>query len=198
VLFHHDPDHDDDRIDALVERCRQRVVERGGSLRITAAAEGEELILRETAALGSACDRRSAAPPRVKGARVLLADDDPNVRQVIGDVLRASGAVIEEAGDGEAALAAVARRRPDLVIIERRMPKLDGLEVIRALRAAPATNSLPILLLNLDEDATRDGFAAGADDYMTKPFTPAQIRSRVERWLLRSRSANGKKRHADD
>ena len=156
---------------------------------------GRSYSLPETAALGNACDRSPAAPPRVKGARVLLADDDPKVRQVIGDVLRASGAVIEEAGDGEAALAAVARRRPDLVIIERRMPKLDGLEVIRALRAAPATHNLPILLLNLDEDATRDGFAAGADDYMTKPFTTAQIRSRVERWLLRSRSANGKKRH---
>jgi CheY-like chemotaxis protein/phosphoribosyl 1,2-cyclic phosphodiesterase len=195
VLFHHDPDHDDDRIDALVERCRQRVAERGGSLRVTAAAEGQELFLPETAAPGNAWDQSPAAPPRVKGARVLLADDDPKVRQVIGDVLRASGAVIEEAGDGEEALAAVARRRPDLVIIDRRMPKLDGLEVIRALRAAPATHNLPVLLLNLDEDATRDGFAAGADDYMTKPFTPAQIRSRVERWLLRSRSANGKKRH---
>ena len=77
--------------------------------------------------------------------------------------------MIEEAGDGEEALAAVARRRPDLVIIERRMPKLDGLEVIRALRAAPATHNLPVLLLNLDEDATRDGFATSADDSSTKP-----------------------------
>jgi CheY-like chemotaxis protein len=195
VLFHHDPDHDDDRVDALVERCRQRVVERGGTLHVTAAAEGVELVLPESAPLGNACEQSPKAPPRVRGARVLLADDDPNIRQAIGDALRASGAIIEEAGDGEAALAAVARRRPDLVIIERSMPKLDGLAVIRALRAAPATSDLPVLLLNLDEGDTRDGFAAGADDYMTKPFTPAQIRSRVERWLLRSRSTNGKKRH---
>ncbi len=193
VLFHHDPDHDDDRIDALVERCRQRVAARGGKLLVTAAAEGSEIVLPETEPVGGAGDLVLAPPPTVHGARVVLADDDPAVRQVVGELLRESGASVVEAGDGEAALAAVARQRPDLLILDLRMPKRDGLDVLRTLRAAPATRDLPVLLLTVNEDATRDSFAAGASDYMIKPFTQAQIRSRLERWLLRARSANGKR-----
>jgi CheY-like chemotaxis protein/phosphoribosyl 1,2-cyclic phosphodiesterase len=194
VLFHHDPDHDDDRVDALVERCRLRVAERGGNLLITAAAEGTELVLPETTAVGGTGDLTMAPPPSIVGARVLIVDDDPAVRQLVSDALRSSGATVEDADDGDEALAVVTRRRPDLVILDLTLPKRDGLDVLRELRAAPATRDLPVLLLTADEDATRASFAAGADDYMTKPFTPAQIRSRVERWLLRSRSANGKKK----
>jgi len=122
----------------------------------------------------------------------VVADDDPSVRATVGALLRESGASVEEADDGEAALAAVARERPDLLVLDLRMPKRDGLEVLRALRATPTTRDLPVLLLTVNEDATRDSFAAGASDYMIKPFTQAQIRARLERWLLRARSANGK------
>ena len=128
-------------------------------------------------------------------AKVLIADDEQSITAGLSAILSDEGYAVEIAPDGQKALDRLSEDRFGVVLADLKMPKLDGLAVIRALRAAPATSDLPVLLLNLDEGDTRDGFAAGADDYMTKPFTPAQIRSRVERWLLRSRSANGKKRH---
>jgi DNA-binding response OmpR family regulator len=91
------------------------------------------------------------------------------------------------AGDGEEALALALEERPDLVLLDLTMPRLDGLEVCRRLRSAPGLRDLPIIILSgsASEANMADGFAEGATDYMAKPFSPAMVRTRVRSWLLR-------------
>ena len=88
---------------------------------------------------------------------------------------------VEAVADGEAALAAAAIYRPDLIVSDVMMPKLDGLELLRRLRAEPTTRGLPVILLSAraGEERRIEGLAAGADDYLIKPFSAAELRARV-------------------
>ena len=118
---------------------------------------------------------------------VLLAEDDPDIRHLVSAKLRRSGFDVIETVDGADALAAARRHRPDLVLLDLRMPRLDGLEVLRELRADPATARLPIVVLtartrSLDVEL---GYATGAIDYVLKPFSPADLVRRVEAALTR-------------
>jgi two-component system phosphate regulon response regulator PhoB len=126
--------------------------------------------------------------------RVLVVDDDDDIRELIRWKLRASGYDVEAAADGEAALAAAAETRPDLVVLDWMMPRLSGLEVCRALRDDPATAGVPVILLTAkaQEADIERGFAAGADDYVVKPFSPREVLSRVEAVLARSRAVEGR------
>jgi DNA-binding response OmpR family regulator len=137
----------------------------------------------------------------VKG-RVLLVDDDPGIVDVVSYSLAREGYEIETATDGSEALAAVTRREPDLVILDLMLPQVSGEEVCRRLRAAG--NTVPILMLTA-KDAELDtvlGLELGADDYLTKPFSTAELLSRI-RALLRRREydlvqgANGRRRVGD-
>jgi len=112
---------------------------------------------------------------------VLVADDDEDIRELVSFRLARSGYEILTACDGEEALAVAAKATPDIAIIDVAMPGLDGLAVTRALRAAPATATTPILLLTARaQDAdVETGLAAGADDYVVKPFSPEDLASRV-------------------
>jgi two-component system OmpR family response regulator len=116
--------------------------------------------------------------------RILIADDDPHIREVLRFALGKAGMDTEEAGDGEAALAAVARERPDLIILDINMPRLDGLEVCRRLRAE---GDLPILFLSSRDDEIDRvvGIELGADDYVVKPFSPREVVARVGAILKR-------------
>ncbi|MEU8460310.1 response regulator transcription factor [Streptomyces sp. NPDC029003] len=126
------------------------------------------------------------APP----ARVLVVDDDPTVSEVVAGYLRRAGFAVEEAGDGPAALDAAARIRPDLVVLDLMLPGIDGLEVCRRLRAA---GPVPVIMLTArgDEDDRITGLEVGADDYVTKPFSPRELVLRVTSVLRRSRAAGG-------
>jgi DNA-binding response OmpR family regulator len=118
---------------------------------------------------------------------ILIADDDEDILQLIAFRLERSGYAVVRAKDGEEALAAAREHTPDLAILDVRMPKLDGYEVTRALRADEATTRMPIILLTAkvqDGDVQR-GFDAGADDYVRKPFSPQELRSRVHAILGR-------------
>ena len=112
---------------------------------------------------------------------VLVADDDEDIRELVSFRLSRSGYEVVTACDGEEALALAAKSPPDLAVIDVSMPGLGGLEVTRALRAAPATASTPILLLTARaQDADVEiGLAAGADDYVVKPFSPEDLAQRV-------------------
>jgi DNA-binding response OmpR family regulator len=112
---------------------------------------------------------------------VLVADDDEDILQLVVLRLGRSGYDVVSATDGESAVELAMARRPDLVVIDVAMPRLDGLEITRMLRAREETASIPILLLTA---RTRDvdvelGLAAGADDYVTKPFSPELLAQRV-------------------
>lgn len=120
--------------------------------------------------------------------QVLVVDDDPHIRQLLVFALEKSGLAAREAEDGEAALASVAQQRPDLVVLDINMPKLDGLEVCRRLRAQ---GELPILFLSSRDDEIDRilGIELGADDYVVKPFSPREVVARVQAILRRTRAA---------
>src|SRR5512143_1875417 len=117
---------------------------------------------------------------------VLLVDDEPSILQLARMYLEREGFAVEEACDGEAALAFVERRPPDLMVLDIMLPKLDGFEVCRRLRSAG--RQLPIVMLTArDEDIDKIlGLELGADDYLTKPFNPRELVARVKAILRRS------------
>jgi DNA-binding response OmpR family regulator len=124
-------------------------------------------------------------------AHVLVVDDDPTVSDVVRRYLEQDGCRVRLASDGLAALAAVAADRPDLVVLDLMMPGLDGLEVCRRLRAR--LPDLPVVMLTaLGEEADRvAGLEMGADDYVTKPFSPRELALRVRSVLRRTQPSTG-------
>ena len=129
-------------------------------------------------------------PPVAAGAvsetrkRILLADDNADMRDYVRRLLAGSFDV-ESVADGRAALAAALSSPPDLVLSDVMMPGLDGFELLQALRADPATRELPVILLSAraGEEARLEGLEAGADDYLTKPFSARELVARVEAHL---------------
>ena len=116
---------------------------------------------------------------------ILIVDDDPHIRQVLAFALQKAGWSTLEAGDGEEGLALAAARKPDLIILDINMPKMDGLEVCRRLRSE---GDVPILFLSSRDDEIDRvlGIELGADDYVVKPFSPREIVARVTAILRRS------------
>jgi DNA-binding response OmpR family regulator len=117
--------------------------------------------------------------------RVLVVDDEPMVREVLARYLQKEGFAVDIAEDGEAALAAYEAGHPDLVLLDLMLPRVDGLEVFRRMRAsAPAA---VIMLTAKGEETDRVvGLELGADDYVTKPFSPREVVARVRAVLRRS------------
>jgi signal transduction histidine kinase/CheY-like chemotaxis protein len=115
------------------------------------------------------------------GVRILLADDNADMRAYLSRLLGSRGYRVEAAPDGEAALAAALREPPALVLSDVMMPKLSGLELLQALRQNEATREVPTLLLSAraGEDARIEALAAGADDYLLKPFSARELLARV-------------------
>jgi len=124
------------------------------------------------------------APPR---PTVLIVDDDPRIRDLLASVLAAEEYATETAAEGLAAVARLARGGIDLVLLDLMMPGLDGLAVCRQVRAhtQPAEPYLPIIMLTARTEVAdqREGFAAGADDYIVKPFHVETLVARVAVWL---------------
>ncbi|MEH1016576.1 response regulator transcription factor [Micromonospora sp. CPCC 206060] len=118
--------------------------------------------------------------------RVLVVDDDRTVSDVVCRYLEHAGYAVSHVGDGAAALAAVARETPHLVVLDLMLPEVDGLEVCRRLRARP--DGVPIVMLTaLGDEADRVlGLQLGADDYLTKPFSPRELVLRVQSVLRRA------------
>jgi signal transduction histidine kinase/DNA-binding response OmpR family regulator len=121
-------------------------------------------------------------------ASIVLADDNADMRDYMRRLLSPHYNV-EVVGDGEAALAAVARRKPDLVLTDIMMPRLHGMELLARLRADPATSTLPIILLSAraGEESRVEGMQSGADDYLIKPFSARELLARVEAHLKMAR-----------
>lgn len=117
---------------------------------------------------------------------VLVVDDDPHIRQLLVFAFQKAGLTAREAEDGEAALSAIAAQAPDLVVLDINMPKLDGLEVCRRIRAQ---GDLPILFLSSRDDEIDRvlGIELGGDDYVVKPFSPREVTARAQAILRRAR-----------
>ena len=116
---------------------------------------------------------------------ILVVDDDPHIRQLLVFALGKAGLASHEAENGEEALAMIAACPPDLVILDINMPRMDGLEVCRRLRA---TSSVPILFLSSRDDEIDRvlGIELGADDYVVKPFSPREVVARTQAILRRA------------
>ena len=123
-------------------------------------------------------------------ALVLVADDDPDIRELVAFKLEQLGAETLSVADGETALAMIRQRRPALAILDIAMPGLSGIDVCRMIRADPEIAHTPVLMLTarVQEQDVERGFAVGADDYVTKPFSPRELMSRIQTLLSRVRT----------
>jgi CheY-like chemotaxis protein len=112
---------------------------------------------------------------------VLIVDDDRFVRKLITTTLEdVSGVLLLEAEDGEAAIAAAVAHRPRLVFLDVDMPRLDGISALRRLRAVEELDGMRVVMLTAGADYEQDARAAGADDFLTKPFSPLDLLRLVE------------------
>ena len=122
----------------------------------------------------------------ITDAEILIVDDDPRLREVVRYALSQAGFRVREAGDGRSALAEIDRALPDLVVLDVVMPEMDGVEVCRRIRRS---SSLPVVFLSSKgEEVDRVlGLELGGDDYLSKPFSPRELVSRIKAVLRRAR-----------
>ena len=122
-------------------------------------------------------------------ARILVADDDVDIRELVEFKLSTLGHDVVAVADGAAAIDACQASRPDLAVLDVMMPGVSGLDAIRAIRSDPSLADLPVILLTAraQESDVETGFDSGADDYITKPFSPRELASRVQALLTRAR-----------
>jgi DNA-binding response OmpR family regulator len=121
------------------------------------------------------------------GALILVADDDPDILNLVRFRLEQNGYETVTAKNGEQALELARERAPDACILDVMMPKLNGLEVVQAMRSDGELREIPVLILTAtvqDQDVAR-GFEVGADDYLRKPFNPRELQARVAALLRR-------------
>ncbi|HYF86900.1 response regulator [Azospirillum sp.] len=120
--------------------------------------------------------------PSVK-KKVMTVDDSRTMRDMVSFTLRGAGYDVVEAADGQQAMSAIATTKVDLVITDLNMPVMDGLTLIRKLRAIPAHRTLPILMLTTEADESKkaEGRAAGATGWIVKPFNPDKLVSVVQK-----------------
>jgi two-component system, cell cycle response regulator DivK len=117
--------------------------------------------------------------------RILVVEDQPDSRQIIRDMVAGTDYEITEAENGEEALAAIAKERPDLILMDIQLPIMDGYTATRLIKTDPALRSIPIIAvtsyaLAVEEKKAR---AAGCDDYVTKPFSPRQLLAKIRQHM---------------
>ena len=117
--------------------------------------------------------------------RILVVEDQEDNRQIVRDLLTANNYEMTEAENGEEALAAVAKDRPDLILMDIQLPVMDGYEATRRIKADPSLSSIPIIAvtsyaLSGDEEKAR---AAGCSDFVPKPYSPRQLLAKIRRYL---------------
>jgi len=118
---------------------------------------------------------------------ILVVEDDPDIRHLVSYKLTRDGFEVVEAADGPAALRAAVQNPPDLVLLDVRMPRMSGIEVCRELRAGPLGARVPIIMLTARArpQDLEQGYAAGATEYIVKPFSPRDLEARVAAALAR-------------
>jgi two-component system cell cycle response regulator DivK len=118
--------------------------------------------------------------------RILMVEDQEDSRRIVRDLLAATDYEVIEVENGEQALAAVAKQRPDLILMDIQLPIMDGYEATRRIKADPALRAIPIIAitsygLSGDEEKAR---AAGCDDFVPKPYSPRQLLAKIRKYLL--------------
>ncbi|HMA33018.1 MAG TPA: response regulator [Chloroflexia bacterium] len=190
ALFHHDPNHDDKFLAGMELDASVLAQSWGSDLEVVMAREGQTLSLRELAR--PVRTTRPLRPPfavAMQSARILIIGDNKPVRDVLIKALRNDGHTLVMAQDGHEGLDLAASVYPDLILLDLESSAPTNMEVLSTLRADsdPRLRDVKVMLLTSpdDEEQVSDGFAAGADDYIYKPITPASLRTRVRTWLER-------------
>ena len=124
--------------------------------------------------------------------RILVVEDEQPIREMVGFALMKAGLDFEEAADAEEALVAVASNPPDLLLLDWMLPGMSGVDLARRLRREDVTAKLPIIMLTarVEENDRVHGLDVGADDYITKPFSPRELIARINAVLRRTRAAS--------
>ena len=186
ALTHHDPTRNDAAVAQIERRAQALASSRRADFEVFCAWEGHTIELRGRDTRRPFSLAGSPVPIAQERLRVLVVDDDPDVRALIVKTLTDDGHVVIEATNGREALARI--DGVHLVLLDLEMPEMSGLDVLRALRQKPETVGLPVLVLTVhhDERSTHAGFAEGATDYLAKPFQRPQLAARVRACLARS------------
>lgn len=121
-------------------------------------------------------------------SRILVVEDDRDIAQLVGRYLEKAGFIVDVQSSGSDAMVAMAQRAPDLLILDLMLPHMDGLEICRAVRANEKTASVPVIMLTAkaEESDRIVGLEIGADDYLSKPFSPNELVARVRALLRRA------------
>jgi CheY-like chemotaxis protein len=187
ALTHHDPTHDDAFVAEIEKRAKQVARDIGSSMEVFCAFEGCELILQPPDEPSAEFVGPNMTRTTLTKARVLIIDDDPDMRALAKRALERDGHGVVEAGSGEEALRLVEGELPDLIILDLVMPTMSGKDLLRELRSRQRTAPIPVLVVTSmgDEETTREGFDLGATDYLTKPYSIPQLAARVRSCLAR-------------
>jgi phosphoribosyl 1,2-cyclic phosphodiesterase/DNA-binding response OmpR family regulator len=191
ALTHHDPLRDDESIDLALANIRAKLRGAASSLQVFAAVEGQMITLEPS--INKVSERqiaefqaRTFIEPALVGRSVLLGVVDPNIAAILSEAIRAEGIPVKFVSDGDAARQLILKDPPSLVMLEHDIPRIDGLEICRAIRSelVADVSKLPIVLVAAREDPAA-GTVAGVTDWLTKPFTSSYARTKVRSWILR-------------
>ena len=120
-------------------------------------------------------------------AKILIAEDEPDIRELVTFMLKFAGYEVVAASNGEDAVRTASRERPDLVLMDVRMPRMTGYDACRMMKANPDLRNVPVVFLSAkgQESEIQSGLEAGAEEYLLKPFSPAELTHRVQGILAR-------------
>ena len=187
ALIHHDPLHDDEMVLEIEQQGIALAAQHGAGLRVFCAREGSDIAISPSTGTSIIEPVQHAGSARhERRLSVLVADDDLNIH-LLADAALAKDYDVTTAENGQECLDAILKSVPDIVVLDLNMPVMDGLTMLKHLRADASLAELPVLVLTAagDEGSTRAAFEAGATDYLTKPFTIPQLTARVTTCLAR-------------
>ena len=120
-------------------------------------------------------------------AKILIAEDEPDIRELVAFTLRFAGHEVVAGANGEEAVRLAAQEMPDLILMDVRMPRMTGYDACRAMKASPSLKDIPVVFLSAkgQDSEIQTGLEAGAEEYLLKPFAPDQLTERVKAILAR-------------
>jgi CheY-like chemotaxis protein/phosphoribosyl 1,2-cyclic phosphodiesterase len=189
-LTHHDPNHDDVFLSRVEDQARAVARAAGSPIRISCAEEGFEEMYEGDGSGQTEVDHFSATGSfSSRPRRILVVDDDEDLRILIRKTLDRGWSIIFEASGGGEAMELIKSKKPDLILLDLLMPAPNGLDVLRWMRTHGETRDVPVVVLTAqgDEDSVRTCFELGATDYLVKPFTAPQLDVRVRSSLSRTK-----------
>ena len=188
-LTHHDPTHDDKFLSGIEKQAKAIALDAGSTMQVSCALEGWQEAFEGDGSNYTQTGRLNIANTVHGGpCRILIVDDDEDVRILARKALSGGWNVMLEASGGAEAIRLIQSEKPDLVVLDLLMPSPDGREVLRWMREDDRTREIPVLVLTAqgDEDSIRTCFDLGATDYLIKPFTAPQLDVRVRYNLARA------------